>query len=279
MKKDLKIGCGEWGFRELPMEDHFRIARSFGFKWMEFGIGGNFRGRLQDDLSHDGVGSFVEMAKDYQIQTPFCCIENDFTLQEEASHRKMVDYVLRQIPILSALGAGYVRLFAGFTPVEQVTDEIWDRMVNAFHICQAECKKHRVKIAIETHGRLTWRDGGAVHTHTVSTHAEYVKRLIRELPPGVGFNYDPGNLKAVNPADKTYLLPLLNDHINYCHLKDWRRLGEGWVACAIGDDDLDYGPLLAQMHYDGVYLIEYEPVEDVEAGIERSLSYLRSNRC
>jgi len=28
-ERPLRLGCGEWGFRELPMEEHFRIAREF----------------------------------------------------------------------------------------------------------------------------------------------------------------------------------------------------------------------------------------------------------
>ena len=41
------------------------------------------------------------------------------------------------------------------------------------------------------------------------------------------------------------------------------------------DDDLDYAPLLPIPGFDGVYLIEYEPLEDTEDGLTRSLSYLR----
>jgi sugar phosphate isomerase/epimerase len=94
------------------------------------------------------------------------------------------------------------------------------------------------------------------------------------LPWRIGVNYDPGNLKAVSPADRTYGLPLFSGRINYCHLKDWKRSGGGWVACAIGDDDLDYGALLPRVKFGGVHLIEYEPTEDVVDGIRRSLAYL-----
>ena len=119
------------------------------------------------------------------------------------------------------------------------------------------------------------RDGAAHHVHTVSTDRSSVARLVRELPARVGFNFDPGNLKAVAPADKSFLVDLLNNRINYCHLKDWRHAGTGWLAGAPGDDDLDYGTLLPQLRYDGVYLIEYEPTADVEAGLQRSLDYFR----
>ena len=37
-----------------------------------------------------------------------------------------------------------------------------------------------------------------------------------------------------------------------------------------------YEPLLADMTFDGVFLIEYEPLEDPEDGIRRSLDYLKS---
>ena len=56
--------------------------------------------------------------------------------------------------------------------------------------------------------------------------------------------------------------------------KDSRKSGDGWVACAIGDDDLDYKPIFERMSFDGVYLIEYEPLEDPTEGIQRSLDYL-----
>jgi len=275
MYKNIKIGCGEWGFRELPLEEHFQIANELGFQWLEFGIGGGQKGRLADELSDNEIQEFIEMGKDYHLATPFGCLENDFTLPDEDSHLKMVQYVLRQIPLLAKLGATSIRLFAGFTPIKEITPEIWDRMIMAFRLCQQECCKFNLNIAIETHGRISMQGNAAVHEHTVSTHPLSLQKLIQELPEAIGFNYDPGNLKAVNPLDTTYLLPLLNDRINYCHLKDWKPFERGWVACAIGDDDLDFGSLLRQMHYEGVYLIEYEPVDDVKEGIQRSLNYLK----
>ena len=48
VKKIIPIGVGEWGFRNLPMRDHFKIAKKFGFNWLEFGIGGGQPGRLSE---------------------------------------------------------------------------------------------------------------------------------------------------------------------------------------------------------------------------------------
>jgi sugar phosphate isomerase/epimerase len=273
--KTLFVGCGEWGFRNLPVEEHFEIAKRLGFRHLEFGIGGDFPGRLSSRLRPDEVVAFRELSASFQIAATQCCLENDFTLPNPAEHREMLERTTREIALAARLGAKQIRLFAGFTPVTEMTEALWQQLLEAFRICQDLCHSLGLTIAIETHGRIRVEDGACHHEHTVSTDPDSLRRLLRDLPPEVGFNFDPGNLKAVAPSDLTYGLPILGERITYCHLKDWRRKGSGWEAVAIGDDDLDYGHLLPQMSYEGMYLIEYEPTEDVEAGIVRSLKYLK----
>jgi sugar phosphate isomerase/epimerase len=275
----MLIGCGEWGFRNLPMRDHFRIANKFGFKLLEFGIGGGQPGRLPEHPTPAQIEEFIELGREHGIRTPFCCIENDFTLAP-AAHQAMLARVLTQIRVAAGCGATHVRLFAGFTPATAMTEEIWQRMLHAFGVCDALCEQLNLLIAIETHGAIRHTPAGlAIHTSSVTTDRDGIARLLKELPPRVGFNYDPGNIKAACPDDRRLALNLLNGRINYCHLKDWRALpadGQtGWLPCAIGDDDLDYAALLPRMKFDGCYLIEYEPLEDTEAGIGRSVEFLR----
>jgi len=272
--RTIRVGCGEWGFRELEIRDHFRIARDFGFRTLEFGIGGGLPGRLPEEPAPRDAEAFRGLARDHQMATPGCCLENDFTLSDPAAHERMLGRTLRQIRFARECGASQVRLFAGFTPAALMTEAIWSRMLGAFSRADGLCAELGLTIAIETHGRITMAGDVAHHEHTVTTEPAAARRLVQALPPRIGFNYDPGNLKAVAPADTTYGLPLFNGRINYCHLKDWRRSGGGWIACAIGDDDLDYGPLLKAIRFDGVYLIEYEPTRDVLEGIRRSLDYL-----
>ena len=94
-KKGKKIG--EWGFRELPMEEHFRVAQKFGFKYLEFGIGGGKTGRLPEKPSDFDADEFRRLGKHYGIRTPFCCIENDFTLADANQHRQMLEKVQNQM--------------------------------------------------------------------------------------------------------------------------------------------------------------------------------------
>ena len=242
---------------------------------MEFGIGGGQLGRLPEQPSKDDIDAFCAMGKNYGIETPFCCIENDFTLNDEQQHQAMLEKVLAQIKVAAACGATHVRLFAGFTPLDQMTEVSWGRMLEAFARCDALCEELGMLIAIETHGAIEFDStGAAIHSHTASTQREALGKLMAGLPDRVGFNYDPGNLKPLADGDALLRLDLIDDRINYCHLKDWRKSGAGWVACAIGDDDLDYQPIFEKMSFDGVYLIEYEPLEDPKEGIQRSLDYL-----
>ena len=222
----MRIGFGEWGFRNIPLEQHFQIAQSFGIRTLEFGIGGGQPGRLPEEPSEKELAEVPALAEKYAIATPFCCLENDFTLPDAAGHAAMLEKTERQIHNAKTSGAKYIRLFAGFTPADEITPAIWQRMLDAFARCDAICSELGMEIAIETHGRIEPMDDGSLqHIHTVSTRRDFLKRLVDELPPRVGFNYDPGNLKPLADGDEFLRLDLINDRINYCHLKDWRQKG------------------------------------------------------
>lgn len=272
---ELLVGCGEWGFRELPMEEHFRIARELGFGTLEFGIGGGQLGRLPEAPSPAEIAGFLQLCEVYEVCAPFCCIENDFTLEDPAAHAAELEKVSLQAKLAADCGATHIRLFCGFTPLSLMDEARWGRMLAAFAEIEELCATSGLEIAIETHGAISGlADGSLDHAETVTTDPTALERLVHELPARVGFNYDAGNLKAARPLDKSYGLDVIRERINYCHMKDWARDGEGWRAVAIGDDDMDWGALLQAISFQGVHLIEYEPTDDVIDGIRRSLAYL-----
>ena len=272
----LTLGCGEWGFRNRAIPEWMELAISLGFRHLEFGIGGGWPGRLPETPTAADVAGFRRLAERHAVSTRYCCLENDFTRPDAAEHDAQVRKVLAQLSPAADCGARLVRLFAGFTPAERVTEAIWERLIDALERCATAAFQRGMKLAIETHGAIhQLPDGSLAHRHTVSTRRDCLQRLLREMPAAVGINYDPGNLKAADPTDKRYAADLVAGRVSYCHLKDWRRTGAGWVACAPGDDDIDYAKLLPVPGFDGVYLIEYEPLEDTADGIRRSLDYLR----
>lgn len=275
----IRVGCGEWGFRNLPMHEHFEIAADFGLRELEFGIGGGQPGRLPEEPTPIDIAAFRGLAAASGMATPRCCIENDFTLPDAAAHASAVRRAIAQSRAAAACGAGQVRFFAGFTPHAEMTDSIWGRLLDALVACDRELETLGLTMAIETHGAIRRNpDGSAAHVHTVTTHRDGLRRLLAELPGRIGFNYDPGNLRAADPADTRYAVDLLAGRITYCHLKDWVRQGSGWAAAAVGDapDGIDWASLLPQTGFAGTYLIEYEPLGDTRDGIARSLAHLRS---
>ncbi|MCY9662351.1 sugar phosphate isomerase/epimerase [Paenibacillus chondroitinus] len=273
------VGLGEWGLHYRTIEDHCRIARNFDLRYMELGIGGDFPGRIQRDITQQEINNLRTCLNDYGIKAPFVVLENDFTLEDSVQYKQMKDRVEHDIRLASRLGASHVRLFTGFELASEMTEERWAAMLEAFARMDNLCVQLGLVISIETHGRNTPVNNGFIHEHTTSTEWHSLQRLLLELPATIGFNFDPGNLKAVDPLRSlTDYAQLLGDRINYCHLKDWKRVEDYWVACAPGDDDLNYDELLKNVPFQGVYLIEYEQVNDVEEGIGRSLDYLRSIR-
>ncbi|HEX7056701.1 MAG TPA: sugar phosphate isomerase/epimerase family protein [Bacilli bacterium] len=272
------VGLGEWGLQYLSIEEHCKITKSFGMRYLELGIGGDFPGRIQRDVSQQEVDDLLTCLQDYGIRAPFVVLESDFTLEDPQEVRKMIERAANDIRLAARLGATHVRLFAGFELAANMTEDRWARMIQAFSELHALCQKYDIVISIETHGRITKKNNGFIQEHTVTTEWNSLQRLLRELPPEVGFNFDPGNLKTVAERSLSDYAKLLGNRINYCHLKDWKRTDDYWVACAPGDDDLNYDELLESMTFQGVYLIEYEQVNDVVDGIGRSLKYLRSIR-
>lgn len=176
--RKIKIGCGGWGFRELPIEEHFRISRQFGFNILEFGIGLDREGWLPAEPEDDYIEWFSSLKAKYSTEVPFMCIENDFTVGDERKHQEGVKEVIRQMHSIYRFGATYVRLFAGFTPAQEVDEVIWKRMISAFEECEHTADKLNQVIAIETHGRITFERDIAHHTPTVSTDPDCVKRLL-----------------------------------------------------------------------------------------------------
>ncbi|NOU96603.1 TIM barrel protein [Paenibacillus sp. LMG 31456] len=273
------VGLGEWGLHYRTIEDHCRIAKSFDLRYLELGIGGDFPGRIQRDISQQAIDDLLICMNDYGIKAPFVALENDFTIGGQEQVTKMKERVAHDIRLASRLNATHVRLFTGFELASEMTEERWAVMLQAFAEMNELCTELGMVISIETHGRNTQVNNGFIHEHTTSTEWISLQRLLRELPSAVGFNFDPGNLKAVDPSRPvTDYAKLLGDRINYCHLKDWKQVGDYWVACAPGDDNLNYDELLKVVPFQGVYLIEYEQVDDVVEGIGRSLDYLRSIR-
>ena len=212
----MRIGLGWWGFRELPFKEHLNICNEFGFKVLEIGLGDELPSTFSIGLDKTGVEEAVALANNFDIRMPFATVENDFTLDNVVDHNEMIEHVLSSIRQAVLFKVSHIRIFIGFMPAEDITNRIYSQAIDAMKKCSLLCSEYDISISIETHGRIVHKNGIAFHHNTMSTDPKFLEKMMKDLPDNVGFNYDPGNIKAVRPADKTYCLDIINERINYC---------------------------------------------------------------
>jgi len=273
----MLIGVGEAGYQGLPFEERCRTTQELGFTYMEIGIGDTVVGQIPLDSNEKMVRSFVDCIEQYNLKTPLVCVDNDFTVANRYDLQKRVDRVCREISLSKKFNATHIRLFTGFTRIEDMTEQMWENLFIAFDEVNRAATRHGIQIAVETHADLEEADGGYYHYQSSSTDWNALNRLLEELPKEIGINFDSGNLRVFAQSSLLEYVDLLNPRVNYCHLKDWIENPDGsWSAAAIGDSDFDWKPVIDRLVYNGLYIIEYEPIHDLREGIQRSVAYLKS---
>ena len=274
----MKLGLAEWGMRDLPIEEHYKMTQKFGLKYLELGIGGYTPGQIPVGMDEKWVKKLQGYSKKYDVLTPYMCFGNDFTIEDEAAIDVKADEIIADLPACSEIGVTHLRLFSGFSSHKDIVGKRWDIMIDAFKKVAKACEKYGMQISVETHGMLEPKGDGVIHHHTTSTDKDAIARLLEDTPQNVGINYDPGNLKPVQDGDVISYLPLIGKRLNYCHLKDWKQLENGsWIPVAIGDvpdTTIDWVKLFDAIDFDGVFLLEYEQTFDIEDGFRRSLDFL-----
>ncbi len=270
-----RLGCGEWGFRNMSIDERARGLARIGMRVVEFGVGGGMAGRLPEEPSPSDIKRFRQLHEDYGLEPRYGVLENDFTLRDRNAHVAQLARTERLMRSIAACGARHVRLFTGFMPIDDMDDAIWSQLVSALERMQTLATELDLVIGLETHHAVL-AGVPATHVHTATTRADGVERLLAEMPEEIGFLWDPGNIKTVDPDDHDYLIPTLAGRVVAAHLKDWRRDENGWQTVEPGADDIDYDLALRRIDYDGVCLIEYDSVADPIEGTARSRDYLVS---
>ena len=274
----MKLGLGEWGLRELSLEEHYKMAQRLGLKYLELGIGSAVPGQIPVGVTQEWIDKLNGYSEKYGVLTPFMCFGNDFTVEDESEIASKADEIISDLSACSKIGVTHIRLFSGFSSPEDIAGKRWDLLVSSLNRVARACKEYGLQISIETHGRLEPKGDGVMHMPTTSTDKSCIAKLLEQTEPNIGINYDPGNLKPVQSGDVISYLPVIGERLNYCHLKDWRQLDNGsWIPVAIGDvadTTIDWERLFETIEFDGVYLIEYEQPKDIEDGFRRSLSFI-----
>ncbi len=277
---NIQLGTAAWGFRETPLERQLEITRGLGLCVLELGIAGHENDRLQVGATNEAIAEVKALFAHYGVQSICASTGNDFTQADEAACFADLEKIKRVSEIAAKLGVSYLRIFAGFSPAEEVTGARWERMVRCLNEAAGHATPLGIKLTVETHGGVATRQGGVVHFHSVTTRPEMLARLQDEVDQRIGLLFDPANLGAVGMSETRIatLYRALRPRICTLHLKDFKTAGAGALQpCACGEGKLNWGILMAVFRdFDGIGMMEYEIPGDIESGLCRTLSAINS---
>lgn len=266
----MRYGTAAWGFRELPLEKRLEITKRLGLSIYELGI----ENAPTDVKLGDSVEEIKALFDKYGIELVCAATGNDFT----EGHKNDVEKIKGVIDMCSELGIKYLRVFAGFSPVEDVVGERWDVMIETLTEIGNYSKDKGVTLAVETHGGVNAYDDGVEHFYSTSTKPEALKKMMEQIPENVGFNYDPANIYAVGIKNPDEIYQMIKDRVAYAHFKDFADLPSGHLLpAACGESDMDWKAILNGIgERDMIALFEYEIPDDLEEGIKRCADYIKN---
>lgn len=160
----MLFGNASWGFRETPLEKQLEITADMGLNILELGIA-NAPKDIPLDVTDDELLNVKSLFRKYGVKLMCAATGNDFT----TGGRDDVIKVKRVVDICSKLSVKYLRIFAGFAPVAEVTGEKWDTMISCLNEVYKYAENKKVILAVETHGGVNAFDDGSEHFYSTST--------------------------------------------------------------------------------------------------------------
>ncbi len=264
-------GNAAWGFRETPLEDQFKITADMGLDVIEIGIA-NAPTDIALDATDAELDKVKALSEKYGVRMLCAATGDDFTTgtDDVAKVKKVID-------ICEKLGVKNLRIFAGFTPLSDVTEDIFRMMLDSLTEVCNYAKEKNVTPVIETHGGVDGYDDGVVHIMSTTTDLDAIMRIINELPDNVRICYDPANLYAVGIKNPEKFYEKIKDRVEYAHFKDFAPLPSGHIKPSFcGDSDMDWSAIMASMQdFKGAALFEYENVEDIKEGLIKCYNHIK----
>lgn len=265
----MKFGNAAWGFRETPLWEQFEITKEMGLDAIEIGIA-NAPGDIPLDAPDALLASIRTSSEEYGVKMASAATGNDFTVGTDD-----VEKVKTVIDICQKLGIGYLRIFAGFTAIGDVTDEMFENMCKSLSVVCDYAKEKGVVPVIETHGGVNGYDDGVEHFASTTTNLASIKKIMSSLPENARICFDPANLFAVgeNPVE---IYKKIKDKVAYAHFKDFKKVSENRIKPSFcGDSDMDWDAILKEMEFFGGYaFFEYENTEDIKDGLIKCRDYI-----
>ncbi|MEA3407815.1 MAG: sugar phosphate isomerase/epimerase family protein [Chloroflexota bacterium] len=265
----MKVGFVSLGMGGEPLQEVLDLAVDAGCETIELnGRQGVHQGLWQEPVDYEAIGARVR-ARGVSVTSlgGYC----DFAQPTDAGLEREVARFVDYCRVARALGIPVVRAFAGDRVEGHSLEEIYPRLVEGFRRVTAQIADWGLMIGIENHGRLI-NDG------------HRLRALLQDVDsPILGITLDTGNFCwAGHSIDEAYdFFEILAPWTVNVHVKDGAFVDGEWTLRPAGRGDIDLPAvvgLLAEEHYDGALLSEYEGDAAFHLSTLESVAYLRGLR-
>lgn len=174
------------------------------------------------------------VAEKVTIEPVMTCCYPDFTNPDKMERERQIDYLIRDLALISDFGFQYCRITAGQNHPGMDLREAAKRCADCFSRVTGPAEKYGVKLVFENHSKP-----GAWPLIDFSFDPKAflaVCEQIKDLP--VGINFDTANAVACG-ADPIELLEAVADRVWTVHMNDTLTVGK-WTPVSIGKGLVDY---------------------------------------
>lgn len=187
------------------------------------------------------------------IEPVMACCYPDFINPDKMERERQIDYLIRDIGLISDFGFQYCRITAGQNHPNLELHEAAKRCVECFSRVTGAAEKYGVKLVFENHSKPgAWpMIDFSFHPDAFLAVCEYMKGL------PIGINFDTANAVACG-ADPIALLRQVLDRVWTVHMNDTLTVGK-WTPAPIGGGLVDFKAVfsvLKQGGFDGWVCIE-----------------------
>lgn len=238
------LGCPGWSLEQIADN-----AVKFGYQGIELRThsdGNHFSSEASADEAKRVGNMFRDKGVPVHSVMGYC----KFAFTDEAEVKKNQELMRRLIVIANAMGAKFIRTFAGQMPKGTDPEVNVKNVGAALKPLAGEAADKGIRIALETHD--DWCAGARV---------QQVADLIGN-PKGFGIVYDIFNsyTTGIEPWNVTYAK--VKPHICYCHVKDGYKTKDGkHVYTMVGAGELPLAEIIATFkkdNYDSFFSFEWE---------------------
>jgi sugar phosphate isomerase/epimerase len=228
------LGCPDWTLEQIATN-----GKAYGYDGIELRThkDGN---HFSPDASPDEAKRVGQLFRDAGIPVVSVMGYCTFAYADQAEVAKNQELMHKLLAIAEAMGARYVRTFAGKIPEGLDRDAATETVGNALKPLAEEAAKRKVTIGLETHD--DWCAGNRVLR---------VAKIIGNRK-GFGIVYDIHNAFHSGIESWSVTYQKVKDHICYCHLKDgYTGLDGKNHYVLVGAGDLPVAKILQRFKRDG----------------------------